>query len=71
MAKYVIAKKRGRAATDETPVRAVRLSDALIEKIDAWWAVAGNGYGTRSDAIRELIERGLEAPAPRRPKASK
>ena len=66
MAKYVTVKKRGRAATDETPVRAVRLSDALIEKIDAW-AAEGRGYGTRSDAIRELIERGLAAP--RKPKA--
>jgi len=60
MAKHVTQKRRARPA-DETPVRAVRLSDALIEKIDAW-AAEGRGYGTRSDAIRELIERGLVAP---------
>ena len=68
MAKYVAQKRRARSA-DETPVRAVRLSDEIIAKIDDWWAAEGRGYGTRSDAIRELIERGLAAaPAPRKPK---
>jgi Arc/MetJ-type ribon-helix-helix transcriptional regulator len=53
-------KKLGRPATGVDPVRGIRLSDALIARIDRWWADAGKGYGTRSDAIRELIERGLE-----------
>jgi Arc/MetJ-type ribon-helix-helix transcriptional regulator len=70
MAKYVAQKRRARPA-DETPVRAVRLSDEIIAKIDDWWTAAGKGYGTRSDAIRELIERGLASPAPRKPKAGK
>jgi metal-responsive CopG/Arc/MetJ family transcriptional regulator len=70
MAKHVAQKRRARSA-DETPVRAVRLSDALIEKIDAW-AAGRTGYGTRSDAIRDLIEHGLAAaPAPRKAKAGK
>jgi Arc/MetJ-type ribon-helix-helix transcriptional regulator len=65
MAKHMTEKKRGKPA-DETPVRAVRLSDALIAKIDEW-AAGRTGYGTRSDAIRDLIEAGLAAaPAPRR-----
>ena len=69
MAKSVAQKRRARPA-DETPVRTVRLSDALIEKIDAWAAEA-RGYRTRSDAIRELVERGLASPAPRKGKAGK
>jgi metal-responsive CopG/Arc/MetJ family transcriptional regulator len=61
-------KKRGQP---ETPVRAVRLSDALVKKIDAW-AATRTGYGTRSDAIRDLIERGLAAAtAPRKARAGK
>jgi hypothetical protein len=51
----------GRPASGSDPVRAVRLSDALIAEVDRW-ALKELGSGTpRSEAIRELIEAGLHS----------
>jgi metal-responsive CopG/Arc/MetJ family transcriptional regulator len=58
MAKHVIRKKKlGRPPTGFDPVRAVRLSDDIICRIDAW--AKANGM-TRSDAIRTFCEAGLK-----------
>src|SRR5271166_1191442 len=57
----VIRKKRGRPATGQHPVMAVRLPQELIERIDEW-TKAGDAR-SRSDAIRQLIERGLDRSA--------
>jgi cytochrome c553 len=58
--KKVILKKRGRPATGNDPVRAMRLSDEFIAKVDAWAAQQPDEPG-RSEAIRRLVERGLNA----------
>jgi hypothetical protein len=49
----------GRPATGKDPVRAIRLSDEFLEKVDAW-AVAQTDDPGRSEAIRRLVERGLK-----------
>jgi hypothetical protein len=49
---------RGRPATGQDPVRGVRLSDEMVEEIDTWGASHDPPLG-RSEAIRELIKRGL------------
>jgi metal-responsive CopG/Arc/MetJ family transcriptional regulator len=46
----------------------IRLPDKLLDAIDAW---KSSGKASRSEAIRELVERGLAAPAPRKAKAGK
>jgi hypothetical protein len=53
-------KRRGRPATGQDPVTAIRLSSELRALIDAWAKRQENKPG-RSDAIRRLIERGLAA----------
>lgn len=56
----VIPKKRrgrGRPATGRDPVLAIRLSDKMRSAIDQW---STGKQMTRSEAIRELIERGLK-----------
>jgi Arc/MetJ-type ribon-helix-helix transcriptional regulator len=57
----VIRKNRGRPATGQHPVMAVRLPQKLIERIDEWMK-AGDAR-SRSDAIRQLIELGLDRSA--------
>jgi hypothetical protein len=57
--KQVILKKRGRPATGNDPVRAMRLSDEFIAKVDAWAAAQADEPG-RSEAIRRLVEIGLK-----------
>ncbi|WP_334446012.1 ribbon-helix-helix domain-containing protein [Bradyrhizobium sp. AZCC 1610] len=47
-------KSRGRPATGHDPVSAVRLSEELAAKIDAW--SAKNDAPNRSEAIRRLVE---------------
>jgi hypothetical protein len=56
----VVRKKRGRPATGQDPVTAIRLSPALRAQIDAW-AAKQEDKPTRSVAIRQLIEVGLKA----------
>jgi predicted DNA-binding protein len=56
--KVILKRKPGRPATGNDPVRAIRLSDEFIAKVDAW---ASKNETTRSDAIRRLVELGLKA----------
>jgi hypothetical protein len=67
MAKSTISvnKKRGRGrpATGHDKAVAVRLPEEVLARVDAW---AADNEASRSDALRVLIERGLDAPAPKR-----
>jgi hypothetical protein len=56
--KNVVRKKRGRPATGQDPVTAIRLSSELRENVDAWAARQIDKPG-RSEAIRRLVELGL------------
>jgi hypothetical protein len=67
----VIRKRRGRPATGQHPIMAVRLPQELIERIDEWMKACN--ARSRSDAIRRLIELGLDRSAvktrqPKRPR---
>ncbi len=53
----VNVKRRGRPATGQDPVSAVRLPADLTAEIDAW--SEKHGSETRSEAIRRLVELGL------------
>jgi hypothetical protein len=57
--KKVIPKRPGRPATGRDPVRAIRLSDEFLNKVDAWAAHQDDEPG-RSEAIRRLVEIGLK-----------
>jgi hypothetical protein len=56
-------KRRGRPATGRDPVTAIRLSDDLRRRVDAWAAKQPDGPG-RSEAIRRLVEIALAAASP-------
>jgi hypothetical protein len=58
--KVILKKKAGRPATGNDPVRAIRLSDEFLAKVDAWAASQDDEPG-RSEAIRRLVELGLKA----------
>jgi hypothetical protein len=49
----------GRPATGKDPVRAIRLSDEFLEKVDGWAAKQAD-EPVRSEAIRRLVEIGLK-----------
>jgi hypothetical protein len=51
-------RRRGRPATDATPVL-VRMMPAAIEALDSWIARQPNPQPTRPDAIRKLIDYAL------------
>ena len=57
----VNAKPRGRPATGQDPVSAVRLPADLTRAIDLW--AEKNGAAHRSEAIRRLVELGLAGSA--------
>jgi predicted transcriptional regulator len=63
--------KRGRPATGQDPVTAIRLSPDLRAAVDRW-AARQAGKPSRSQAIRQLIEHGLAStrPASRASKAA-
>ena len=61
----VNAKRRGRPATGQDPVSAVRLPADLTEEIDSW--ATKNNAETRSEAIRRLVEIALKIKTPARP----
>lgn len=61
----VVHKKRGRPATGQDPVTAIRLSPELRTKIDAW-AAAQEDRPPRSEAIRRMIERALDTAVKKR-----
>jgi Ribbon-helix-helix protein, copG family len=53
-------KKRGRPATGQDPVTAIRLSPEMRDAIDAW-AAKQEDKPPRSEAIRRMIELALGA----------
>jgi hypothetical protein len=55
--KTVILKKKGRPATGQDPISSIRLPADLTQAIDKW--AEGNRAGSRSEAMRRLIELGL------------
>ena len=57
--KVILKRKPGRPATGNDPVRAIRLSDEFIAKVDRW-ASKQDGRPGRSEAIRRLVELGLK-----------
>ncbi len=57
--KVILKRKPGRPATGNDPVRAIRLSDEFIAKVDRW-ASKQDGQPGRSEAIRRLVELGLK-----------
>ena len=61
----VIPKKRGRPATGKDPLYGVRIPDALMASIKRW--AKANGSPSRSDAMRQLLERALAGKSVRRP----
>ena len=58
--KRVILKKRGRPATGNDPVRAFRMSDQFMARVDGW-AAEQTDQPSRAEAIRRLVELGLKA----------
>jgi hypothetical protein len=58
--KVILKRKPGRPATGNDPVRAIRLSDEFLAKVDRWAAKQDDDPG-RSEAIRRLVEIGLKA----------
>src|ERR1700704_819588 len=66
MAKSIAVKpKRGRPATGRDPFIGIRLPATLIESIQAW--SEKNDAASRSEAIRRLVELGLEVKTTTRP----
>lgn len=55
----------GRPATGTDPARTFRLSDEFMSRVDAWAADQDDQPG-RSEAVRRLVELGLDARAPRK-----
>ena len=60
----VVRKKRGRPATGQDPVSAIRLSPALRSAIESW-ANQQPDKPSRSEAIRQLVEFALQAKSKR------
>jgi ribosomal protein L19E len=58
-----ITTKRGRPATGQDPVTAIRLSPELRAGVDRW-AAHQSGKPSRSEAIRQLIQQGLVSAKP-------
>lgn len=56
----VSPKKRGRPATGKDPMIGARFDPTAVAAIDAW-AAASEQPMTRSEAIRRLVELGLQA----------
>jgi hypothetical protein len=50
----------GRPATGKEPVRAFRLSDEFIASVDEWAASYEQEFMTRSEALRKLVQIGLQ-----------
>jgi hypothetical protein len=60
----VVRKKRGRPATGQDPVSAIRLSPELKSTIETW-ANQQPDKPSRSEAIRQLVEFALKAKSKR------
>jgi hypothetical protein len=61
-------KKRGRPATGRDPHVTSRMPQTLIDQVESWATANDTG---RSEAIRRLVELGLEVKTPERPAVSK
>ena len=61
----VLRKKRGRPATGQDPVTAIRLSEDM-QAVDAWAARQAD-KPTRSEAMRRLVQLGLTVGHPIKP----
>jgi hypothetical protein len=61
----VVRKKRGRPATGQDPVTAIRLSAGLKTDIDGWVSAQAD-KPDRSEAIRRLVQKGLDSDKKRR-----
>jgi Arc/MetJ-type ribon-helix-helix transcriptional regulator len=57
-------KRRGRPATGKDPLVSARLPQTLIDQVEHW---AASSEASRSEAIRRLVELGLETRAPAKP----
>jgi hypothetical protein len=57
----VIPKKRGRPATGKDPLVSTRMLPELIRSIDQW--ASAHADGSRSEAVRRLVEYALRVPA--------
>jgi len=68
--KPVVRKKRGRPATGQDPVTAIRLSADMRERVDKW-AAGEPDEPVRSEAIRRLMELGLASTQPAGPRGKK
>jgi Arc/MetJ-type ribon-helix-helix transcriptional regulator len=68
--KNVVRKKRGRPATGQDPVTAIRLSPNMRSRVDAW-AAKQDDAPSRSEAIRRLVELGLAGTKPVKRTSSK
>jgi len=68
--KPVVRKKRGRPATGQDPVTAIRLSADMRERVDKW-AAGEPDKPVRSEAIRRLMELGLASTQPAGPSGKK
>jgi hypothetical protein len=68
--KTVVRKKRGRPATGQDPVTAIRLSADMRERADKW-AAGEPDKPVRSEAIRRLMELGLASTQPAGPSGKK
>jgi hypothetical protein len=64
--KKATPKRRGRPATGKAPTRTLRLTDEFISKVDGW-AMQQDDEPGRSEAIRRLVELGLEVKTPGKP----
>jgi hypothetical protein len=62
--KVIPKKKMGRPATGRDPIRTFRLSDEKVAEIDAW-AARQPEKPSRSEALRRLIDLGIEASSSR------
>jgi Arc/MetJ-type ribon-helix-helix transcriptional regulator len=62
-------KKRGRPATGQDPVSAIRLPAQLTAAIDKW--AAKTGAPSRSEAIRRLVEQALADAQPSRKRSER
>jgi hypothetical protein len=62
--KVIPKKKMGRPATGRDPIRTFRLSDEKVAEIDAW-AARQPDKPSRSEALRRLIDLGIEASSSR------
>ena len=58
----VVRKKRGRPATGQDPVTAIRLPVKLRSRLDAWCKHQGDAP-SRSEAIRRILDRTLPDPS--------